>query len=115
MSATMRRMMYDQRAKFVRATTEGDGDYCSIGQCVISADVLPTRDGLIYRCGHPRDVVWSENSRLDVNRIFRKWQPPVSELLELWGKKGVLDPKIEETNKDDPFAQVECRHIVLPF
>jgi hypothetical protein len=112
MSATMRRAMYDRRAKFLRATAEGDGDYCSIGQCVISCEMLPTRDGLIFRCWHPRDVVWAENSKLDINRIFRKWKPQCFELKETFPK--TVDPKVDELIKQDPFRQIDCRHIILP-
>ena len=107
----MRRAMYDRKAKFVRATKEGDHFFATFGQCVISIELNRNRDTLLYRNWHLKDVVWCENAEGDIDLVQRKWKPTVSQLVSAF--PGRVSSKVTEKLKDSPYETVECRHIVV--
>lgn len=108
----MRRVMYDRRAQFVRATSEGDHDFASFGQCVIQPTENRDRDGLLYRTWHLRDCVWCENSALEIDVFHRNWKLEARELVRLFPK--TVDPKVTKGAEKEPYLEIKCRHIVVP-
>lgn len=110
-SQVMRAYMYNSRARFVRATKEGDHDFTAFGQCVISVEPNRVLDGLLYRDWHLRDVVWRENAEGEINEVHRKWKPEASQLVELFPK--TVDQKVRDLLDKEPAKKIECRHIVL--
>jgi len=107
-----RKVFYDKRAHFVRATKEGDHDFASFGQCVLSIDVNDERDGLLYRCWHLRDVAWMENASLDIDTVARNWKVQARSLVKLFPDK--VDGRVRELAEKEPFKEIKCRHIVVP-
>jgi len=107
-----RKVIYDKRAHFVRATKEGDHDFATFGQCVLSIDVNDGRDGLLYRSWHLRDVVWMENASLEIDTVHRNWKPQARNLAKLFPDK--VDPKVKELAEKEPFKEIKCRHVVIP-
>lgn len=108
-----RNLMYDRRAQFTRATKEADHDFAAFGQCVISTELNPTRDGLLYRCWHLRDVVWCEDATGKITTIHRKWKPTVRDLVNLFGKDKLHDNVLKKLEKE-PYCEVEVRHVIMP-
>jgi hypothetical protein len=111
-SDTLRRIMYDQRAQFVRATKQGDHDFVAFGQTVIEVSPNRTLDGALYRCWHLRDVAWCEDEELRICRVDRKWKLEAVHLKKLFPK--TVSGKVDELCKKDPYHEVNCLHIVLP-
>lgn len=107
-----RKVIYDKRAHFVRATKEGDHDFATFGQCVLSIDVNEGRDGLLYRAWHLRDVAWMENASLEIDTVHRNWKVQARNLAKLFPK--TVDPKVRELADKEPFKDIKCRHIVIP-
>lgn len=105
------RAMTDRKSMFDRATSEGDQDYATFGQCVISVEMNSTLDRLLYRCWHLRDVVWSEGLDGAVAEVHRKWKPCAQEVLDLFPKSA--GAKLRDMVAKDPWAKVECRHVVI--
>lgn len=114
-ATTQRRAMYDRSSLFVRATKEGDHDYATFGQNVISIELNRARNGLLYRCWHLRDVAWFENEEGKIGGIFRKWKPTARDLYRLFKDK--VHKKVEEQAKGgggkDPLKEFHCMHIVV--
>ena len=112
MSERMRTAMYDKRAQFVRATKQGDNDFACFGQAVI--EVSPNNDlsGLLFRNHHLRDVAWCENNELAIDTVHRKWKPETRQLIRQFPK--TVSEKVKNKEKDDPYAEIDCRHIVVP-
>jgi hypothetical protein len=108
----MYRVMYDKRSLFSRATKEGDHDYVTFGQCVISIELNKMRDGLLYRCWHLRDVAWQEDDEGRICPIFRKWKAKADDLMSKFGKK--CHQKIVERHARDPFCECDVWHMVVP-
>lgn len=106
-------LMYDRRSQFTRATKEGDHDFAAFGQCCISAELNPSRDGLLYRCWHLRDVAWCEDATGKITTVHRKWKPRVCDLVQLFGKDKLHDNVLRKLEKE-PYAEVEVRHCVMP-
>jgi hypothetical protein len=109
---TMRRILYDRRSQFVRATKEADGDYIAFGQAVIGIDETPDRTGLLFRTWHLRDCAWQENAEQEIDTIHRNWKPQARQLVRLFPTS--VDPKVRERLDKDPSAEIDCRVIVMP-
>lgn len=108
----MRNAMYDRNSQFVRATKEGDHDFAAFGQAVISVELNRNADGLLYRCWHLRDVVWSEDSDGQVRTFHRKWKPTARDLNLTF--KGRISPKVSQCLDKEPYKEINCRHIIIP-
>lgn len=105
----------DRKSQFGRATKEGDAFYTLTGQCVIEPRVNMMRNGMLYRCWHLRDCVWTENAELVIDSLHRKWKPEARQLCQLgrasnWTLHGDVTKKAEK----DPSTGINCRAIVLP-
>jgi hypothetical protein len=107
-----RKIMYDRRSCFVRATKEGDHDFAAFGQCAISVELNKDRDGVLYRSWHLRDCAWAESYDGSVNTFFRKWKPTATQLAQLFTK--TVSRKVTEKLKDSPYCEINCMHVVLP-
>jgi len=112
MAKLMKNAMYDRRAQFTRATKEGDHDFSSFGNAVISTELNKTGDGLLYRCWHLRDVAWAENEEGMVDTIHRKWKPTATELCRLFPKTVHEDTR--KQLEKNPYAEINIRHVVMP-
>lgn len=111
-TGVQKRAMYDLRARFVRATKEGDHDFAAFGQCVISVELNPNRDGLLYRCWHLRDVAWCEDVTGAIDTVVRKWKPTLHQVNQLF--PGKLNQKRLQQMAKDPYAEINCLHMVVP-
>ena len=106
-----KRAMYDRRSGFVRATKAGDHDFAAFGQTVLSVELNPMADGLLYRCWHLRDVAWMENALGEVSTIYRRWKPTAQSLLGIFKN---CHPEVRKKAEKEPHAEIECWHIVVP-
>lgn len=111
-SDVLRRIMYDPRAQFVRATKQGDNDFVAFGQAVISADVNASGDGVLYRAWHLRDVAWCENAEMAIDTVHRDWKLEARALKKLFPK--TASSRIDDLIKQEPYREIRCRHIILP-
>ena len=101
-----RKVIYDKRAHFVRSTKEGDHDFASFGQAVLTVDVNKDLDGLLYRAWHLRDVVWSENASLEIDTVHRNWKVQARNLKSLFPDK--VDAKVTEAAEKEPFKEISA-------
>lgn len=108
----MRRAMFDRVSQFYRATKEGDHDFAAFGQCVISAELNQNGDALLYRCWHLRDCAWAESYDGRVDTVFRRWEPSIRELVQLFPKK--VPKELKDRLENEPYATVKCVHAILP-
>jgi hypothetical protein len=106
-------MMGRNNKTFVRATKQGDHDYGTFGQCVISTELNKQRNGLLYRNWHLRDCAWFEDEDGSVGGVARKWKPSIHQLIAVFGEDKV-HRRIVERSKREPFAECEIRHFVIP-
>lgn len=108
------RAMYDKDSQFTRATKEGDHDFATFGQCVLSLELNrnnPKGPSLLYRCWHIRDVVWAENHAGRINEKHRVWKPTLRQAMKTFGAK--CHQNIQTKVKESPHERVEFRHVVL--
>jgi len=107
-----RNMMYDRRAQFIRATSEGDADFALTGQCCISREIVYDAPSphLLYRTWHLRDVCWAEKADGAIGEIYVKWKPTIKQLKE--GKYN-LHHEIEKRHGIDTLSKVDCLRLVV--
>lgn len=106
-----RRAMYDTDALFTKATKQADHDFAAFGQCVVSVELNRTREHLLYRTWHIKDVVWREDQDGKIDFKARRWKVAISDLIALF-PKGDIDPKIRARVAKEPFSEVTVMHIV---
>jgi len=111
----MRRLMYDNRTQLVRATKEGDMDFITFGQAVISVEENRDDDSphIFYRCFHLRDCVWLENNKCEVDHLHRKDTMTARQMIMAFGENKV-DRRIIQAAKTDPGKEFEIRCVVMP-
>lgn len=108
----MRTFMYETPAQFVRATSQGDNDFATFGQCVIQPSENKNKDGLLFRNRHLRDTVWCENDEFVVDKVHRNEKCEARNLKRLFN--GKLASNVETAAEKEPHKEIPCRHIVLP-
>lgn len=106
-----RRAMQDRISQFTRATKEGDHDFATFGQCVISTELNRDRTALLYRDWHLRDVAWVEDETGRVRTTHRKWKPTAVVLRALFRD---VHPEVLRKIEKDPYAETNCVHVVMP-
>lgn len=112
-SEFMRNVMYSRDAGFMRATKQGDSDFVTFGQTVISIEPNRMQDGILYRTWHIRDCVWAEDTEQRITRFHRNWTVEAHALKGLFPNS--CSPKIDELlKKNERFKEIKCRHIVIP-
>jgi len=110
-----KRAMYDRLAQFTKATKQGDHDYATFGQCVLSAELNFNTNTLLYRNWHLRDVVWCENENGEIDLVARKWKCKAADAIRYF--KGRVHPEVSKlataNNGDRAYELCEFLHIVL--
>lgn len=111
-SRRMRQYMYDRTANFVRSTKQGDHDYGTFGQAVLSVEPNKQRNGLLFRNWHLRDCAWWEDETGQIGGVVRKWKPTALDLQRIFGDK--IHARTKERLKKEPFYECDVRHMVIP-
>lgn len=109
----IRSLMDDRLSGFTRATKEGDHDYVTFGQTVISVELNKLRTGLLYRNWHLRDCAWFEDETGQVCGLHRKWRPTYYQLVQQFDRTK-LHANIVQKLTDHPHAHSNCRVVVMP-
>lgn len=112
--ATKRQLetMYGEKTNFVRATKEGDHDFASFGNCVISTEVNRAARRMLYRCHHLRDVAWMETFDGQVCPIFVKFERTAVQLEQEY--QGNVSPEVKRMLSDpvQRYQKVKAYHCI---
>ena len=106
-------LINDRKSNFVRATKEGDHDFVTFGDCVISVELNKQADGLLFRCWHLRDCSWWDDESGQVGGVVRQWKPTYGDMVEYFGEKNVHED-IAKAEGKDKMKEGDVRHIVMP-
>lgn len=114
-SGVMHRMKSDRAAMFDASMKECDRDLALLGNAVLDINARPDRSGMLYRAFHLRDVAWQDDIGGMTEVVDRKWCPTLSTLVRLFGVEK-LSPELQRAwaAGQDPYREVQCRHIVIP-
>ncbi|MGZ2449588.1 hypothetical protein ACVIRO_002342 [Rhizobium ruizarguesonis] len=107
-----RRQVYDRRANFVAATIEGDHDWVTFGNAVLSVGESPDRDHMLFNAWHPRDCAWMLNEVGKVDHLQRKMKMTARNMCRKYKDKVHVD--VKTALQKDPSTEFNIRHIVLP-
>ena len=112
-TGVMRRAMYERKARFVRATKEGDHDFVTFGNGAITVEMNTAGDGLLFRCWHLRDLAWAEGPEGEIDTVFRKWCPTARNLVKQFKAKN-CHPEAVRVAKETPDKPINCIHVIMP-
>ena len=107
----MRRVMYDYRSGWTRASKEGDRDFVTIGNCCIRIRPNIDMNGLVYRTIHMRDVAWAEDDTGMVDTFHVK--QPISNRNQIRLFPKTADKHVKEAAEKEPHGLGNCRHVVM--
>ena len=112
-SKKLLKIMEHRTANFRRSTKEGDHDYATFGQNVLSIEPNKLRNGLLYRSWHLRDCAWWDNDEGAVGGLVRKWKPALHELKSYFGVEKLHINMTKDIEKK-LFKTVEVLHFDIP-
>lgn len=114
-TGTMRRAMYAPQTLFTRATSQGDADFATFGQTVLTVRLNRNADDLLFRCWHLRDVAWIEDEDGKICAIFRRWKPTYRTLVRMFdGRAGAsVHSKVQQKAKKSPHEECDCYHFMV--
>jgi hypothetical protein len=107
-------LMHSRSAGLIRATKEGDHDFATFGQCVISVELNRQRSGYLYRSWHLRDCAWWDDETGQVSGHSRKWKPTRQIAIDYFGKAGNLHRNTLHDIEHNAFTDMDVRHMVIP-
>lgn len=107
------KLMNERNAMFSRATKQGDHDFATFGQCVLSVEPNRNYNGVLYRNWHLRDCAWAEDETGQVETVARKWNPTLHDLVRYFGIDA-LPPALRAKHSKNPFETTKAYHVVVP-
>ena len=107
-----RRAMYHKDTQFVRAAKEADHDFITFGNSILQITTNTAANGLLYRCWHLRDCVWSEGPDGPIDTVFRRWKTAAINVVRMFPKTVHAD--IRRKAQEEPFCEVELWHCEVP-
>lgn len=113
MTSRGRQLLYDSRARFVRATKEGDHDFAAFGNTVLSIEENRAKNGLLFHCHHLRDCAWAESGEGRVDTLFRKMKLTARQMRQLFGDDK-LHTDVQNALKKEPDREFTVWHIAMP-
>lgn len=108
----MLKLFKTRDSNFVRATKEGDHDYVTFGQNVLSVELNKLRTGLLVRCWHLKDCAWFEDETGNVCGMYRKQQMDNWQVKSLYADK--VHPTLERASRDTPFDKTNVLYACIP-
>lgn len=112
-TSRFRRLVYDRRANFVKATGEVDHDYVAFGNGVVSVEESPTRDHFLFRAWHPRDCAWMLGVTGSVDHLQRRMDMTARNMVRKF--KGKVAAEVKTAAENNPSQVFKVRHIVMPM
>lgn len=112
--ATGRQMdiMNNRDSGFIRTVKEGDHDFATFGQTVLSVEPNRFRNGIVYRNWHLRDCAWEDDEKGQVCTVARKWRPKRFEMIRLF--PNTVPERVKLAAAKDPMGREDVMHIVFP-
>lgn len=111
-------LLYERRARFVRAANAMDANIALFGESTMSIEErLDPRDpGLLFRTWHPSVVAFEENYSGEIDTHFRRFRAPALNICRELGRLPGADLGKELTDlaHDHPQQEVEILHIAIP-
>lgn len=109
----MKRAIDDPRMGFKDATKEGDHDFVSVGQAVLTVEDTADRSFVRTRAWHPSNCAWWNDEDGNLNAMFRKTTVPVSEIkrrIDGGSWTEAMPADLETMCKTEPNKRVELLH-----
>lgn len=101
----------DRKSGFSIAVDQGDADFASFGQCVISIEIDWKNVTLLHRCWNMRDVAWAQGPNGLINYVCREWKTTIRNAKSFFGDK--LSPETLRKSHDQGDAELIIHHIVM--
>jgi hypothetical protein len=107
-------LISDRSSGFARATSETDRDLAAFGQGIISHTYNANRSGLVFKCHHPRDVVWLDDEAGNVSCVYRKSKQTIYAIVRQFGDKNIPH-EWKKKASSDPECKFTVYHAVKPL
>lgn len=112
-TSRMRRRMYSVSSNFIGATKQGDHDFVTFGQAVISVEEHEDRERMFMRPFHLGNVAWLENSSLEVDHTHIKDKMTARQMKRKFTEKA-LHATVRKACEKNPDQEFPYRIVILP-
>jgi len=102
-----------RESNFERAVKNGDMDFATFGNTVISIEPNKAFNGVVFRNWHLRDCAWEEDESGNVETVARKWTPTLHDMARIFGIESLSNEQ-KKTFEKTPFATTSVQHLVVP-
>lgn len=111
----MRRLLYNERTRFQKASQDGDDDFVTFGNAVPILTEAPDRAGFLFEMSHLRDNAWTCSRYGDVDVNHRKIKMTLRAVAQnpRFGKAALTEQQLKLLEKS-PYEEIEVRHICMP-
>ena len=113
-AGVQRRAMYDPLAQMVAATKQGDHDYVSFGQCVLTAELNQSANALLHRAWHFKDVAWVDGYDGKPEVIHHQWKLPFRTVDRLFKGRGTISANTRQKFEKDQNEDMTGVRIIIP-
>lgn len=107
----MRKEMYATTANFSAALIENDHDFVTFGNGIVTVEENASRNGLIYKAHHPKDVVWMTNADGTDDHVQRNISMTARNICRRWKNAHSDIHKCADQEPNKPF---KLRHVLMP-
>jgi hypothetical protein len=111
---TMFRAMNNRAANFRRATKQGDHDYATFGNAVLSVELNKRANGLLYRNWHLKDCAWWDNDEEAVDGVVRRWNMKIHEMQKYFKEDELPTEVKKKIAKHKLFDENMIYHFDMP-
>ena len=101
----------NRQSGFSIAVDQGDADFASFGQCVISIEIDWKNTTLLHRCWNMRDVAWTQGPNGLVDYVCREWKTNIRNARSFFGDK--LSPETLRKASKEGDSELTIYHIVM--
>ncbi len=112
--AKLRSVLYSNRSGFQTWMSQGDHDFVSFGNRVISVTENPDRDGAFFDLHHLKECAWAQNRYLDIDVMYRKFKMTLRMVAQKYGRDALTQAQ-QKTLETDPAQEIEIRHACIPM
>jgi hypothetical protein len=113
LTKTHRTRLYDARCKFVRATKRADHDYATFGYAILSVQEAPSREHIIFKDHHPKNIAILENDVQEIDHLHERGKMSARSMVARFGSKNV-HATVKKAAEKEPGKEFNVRTIVMP-
>jgi hypothetical protein len=111
---TLFKEIYHPKARFMQATGEADFDLVTFGNAMVFCTESSTRETLLFRTHHMKDICFIENSDGAVDTVHLAEKIPVNVAAQRWGEENLGERAKDLIKADKGNDKLKYLQVIMP-